>query len=87
MLPSAFTTRPINTLSINILFATLTLSCKAASNSNLAETNFGIAGIAKVKVRGLVPELKPMNGVAMKSLVVNMNRKPYPRGSDLIIQR
>lgn len=64
MLPLAFTTRPINTLS-----ATLPLPYKAASNSNLAETFFGIAGIAKVKVRGLVPELKLMTGVAMKSMV------------------
>lgn len=64
MLPLAFTTRPINTL-----FATLPLPYKAASNSNLAETPLGIAGTAKVKVRGLVPELKLMTGVAMKSMV------------------
>lgn len=64
MLPLAFTTRPIN-----ILSATLPLPYKAASNSNLAETSLGIAGTAKVKVRGLVFELKLMTGVAMKSMV------------------
>lgn len=64
MLPLAFTTRPINTLS-----AILPLPYKAASKSNLAETFLGIAGTAKVKVRGLVPELKLMTGVAMKSMV------------------
>ena len=64
MLPLAFTTRPIN-----ILSAPRPLPYKAASNSNLAETSLGIAGTAKVKVRGLVPELKLMTGVAMKSMV------------------
>ena len=64
MLPLAFTTRPIN-----ILSAPLPLPYKAASNSNLAETSLGIAGTAKVTVRGLVPELKLMTGVAMKSMV------------------
>lgn len=64
MLPLAFTTRPINTLS-----ATFPLPYKAASKSNPAETSLGIAGTAKVKVRGLVPDLKLMTGVAMKSMV------------------
>lgn len=64
MLPLAFTTRPIN-----ILSAALPIPYKAASNSNLAPTLIGIAGTAKVKLRGLVPELKSMTGVAMKSMV------------------
>ena len=51
-----------------MLSAILPLPYKAASNSNLAETFFGIAGTAKVKVRGLVSE-NLMTGVAMKSMV------------------
>lgn len=64
MLPLAFTTRPINARSDDP-----PLPYKAASNSNLAETSIGIAGTAKVKVRGLVPEVNLMTGVAMKSMV------------------
>lgn len=64
MLPLAFTTRPINTWS-----AAFPLPYKAASNSNPAETFVGIAGIDKIKMGGLVYEVKLMTGVAMKSMV------------------
>lgn len=54
---------------MNMLFVALPILYKAASKSNLAESSVGIAGTAKVKVRGLLYELKLMTGVAMKSMV------------------
>lgn len=63
-LPLAFITIPINTL-YDIL--PLPLPYRDASNSNRLETSLGIAGVAKVKVKGLVSLLKLITGVAIKS--------------------